>query len=141
MAFSEVFGALQQGVVDGQFNTWSNTYTQKFHEVQRYGTITGNLEYLAYAVVVNKEFWDRLTPETRTIFEGAMKEATDYVWNLAQQENDDAFEKIKASGRLEFYEWTQEDKEAAKKAVQPVYAEYEPKIGKDIIERVQQEGA
>jgi C4-dicarboxylate-binding protein DctP len=141
MAFSEVFGALQQGVVDAQLNTWSNTYTQKFHEVQRFGTVTATMEYLAYAVVVNKEFWDKLKPETRKVFEDAMKEATDYVWDLAQKENNDAFDAIKASGRLELYEWTNEDVESAKSAVQPVYAEYEPKIGKDIIERVQREGA
>ena len=57
MAFSEVYQALQTGVVDGQENTPSNMYTQKFHEVQKYTTLT-NHGYIGYVVVVNKKFWD-----------------------------------------------------------------------------------
>ena len=62
MAFSEVYQALQTGVVDGQENTWSNIYTQKMHEVQKYVTVT-NHGYIGYIVVVNKKFWDGL-PQT-----------------------------------------------------------------------------
>ena len=57
MAFSEVYQALQTGVVDGQENTWSNIYTQKMHEVQKYITDT-NHGYIGYVVVTNKKFWD-----------------------------------------------------------------------------------
>src|SRR6187431_1349716 len=57
MAFSEVYQALQTGVVDGQENSWSNIYTQKMHEVQKYFTVT-NHGYIGYVVVVNKKFWD-----------------------------------------------------------------------------------
>ena len=59
MAFCEVYQALQTGVVDGQENTWSNIYTQKMHEVQKYATVT-NHGYIGYVVVVNKKFWDGL---------------------------------------------------------------------------------
>src|SRR3954453_2942725 len=59
MAFSEVYQALQTGVVDGQENTWSNIYTQKMHEVQKYATVT-NHGYIGYVVVTNKKFWDGL---------------------------------------------------------------------------------
>ncbi len=140
MAFSEVFGALQQGVIDGQMNSWSNSYTQKFHEVQKYAT-TVPVSYLAYAVVTNKDWWDKLKPETRKIFEDSMKEATAYVWDLALQENNDALAKIKASGRLEFYEMSPAEQQAFFKALQPVYDEFEPKVGKDIVEKVRQAGA
>ena len=64
MAFSEVYQALQTGVVDGQENTWSNIYTQKMHEVQKYITVT-NHGYIGYVVVVNKKFWDGLPADIR----------------------------------------------------------------------------
>ena len=77
MAFSEVYQALQTGVVDGQENTWSNIYTQKMHEVQKYITVT-NHGYIGYVVVVNKKFWDGLPADIRANCEKAMKEATAY---------------------------------------------------------------
>ncbi len=64
MAFGEVYQALQTGVVDGQENTWSNIYTQKMHEVQKYATVT-NHGYIGYVVVVNKKFWDGLPADIR----------------------------------------------------------------------------
>ena len=64
MAFSEVYQALQTGVVDGQENTSSNIYTQKMHEVQKYITVT-NHGYIGYAVIVNKKFWDGIPADIR----------------------------------------------------------------------------
>ncbi|HEY1077043.1 MAG TPA: DctP family TRAP transporter solute-binding subunit, partial [Fontimonas sp.] len=64
MAFSEVYQALQPGVVDGQENTPSNMYTQKMDEVQKYTTLT-NHGYIGYVVVVNKKFWDGLPNDVR----------------------------------------------------------------------------
>ena len=60
MAFSEVFGALQQGVVDGQYNSWSNIYTQKFHEVQKYATVSRGGALLTYGLATNAKWWDGL---------------------------------------------------------------------------------
>ena len=73
MAFSEVYQALQTGVVDGQENTPSNMFTQKFHEVQKYTTLT-NHGYIGYVVVVNKKFWDDLPADIRGQLDKAMKE-------------------------------------------------------------------
>jgi C4-dicarboxylate-binding protein DctP len=84
MAFSEVYQALQTGVVDGTENTPSNIYTQKMHEVQKDLT-TSNHGYIGYAVIVNKKFWDGLPPDIRTQLDGAMKEATKYTNAIAQQ--------------------------------------------------------
>jgi len=72
MAFSDVYQALQTGVVDGQENTWSNIYTQKMHEVQKYITTT-NHGYIGYVVVVNKKFWDGLPADIRDELSKAMR--------------------------------------------------------------------
>ena len=98
MAFSEVYQAMQTGVVDGSENTPSNMFTQKHHEVQKYTTLT-NHGYIGYAVIANKKFWDGLPPDLRTTLEGAMKDATKYANEIAQKENDDALEGIRKSGK------------------------------------------
>src|SRR6201993_1035183 len=85
MAFSEVYQALQTGVVDGQENTWSNMYTQKMHEVQKYATVT-NHGYIGYVVIANKKFWEGLPPDIRAACEKAMKEASDYNNNQSAKE-------------------------------------------------------
>ena len=77
MAFSEVYQALQTGVVDGTENPPSNMYTQKMHEVQKHATLS-NHGYLGYAVIVNKKFWDDLPADVRGQLEKAMAEATAY---------------------------------------------------------------
>src|SRR5207237_9656403 len=89
MAFSEVYQALQTGVVDGQENTWSNIYTQKMHEVQKYITET-NHGYIGYVVVTNKQFWDGLPADIRGQLEKAMAEATTFANTISAKENDDA---------------------------------------------------
>src|ERR1700742_2110241 len=91
MAFSDVYQALQTGVVDGQENTWSNIYTQKMHEVQKYMTTTIH-GYIGYVVVVNKKFWDGLPPDIRDELEKAMKEATAFGNGQSAKENEEALE-------------------------------------------------
>ena len=100
MAFSEVYQALQTGVVDGQENTPSNMYTQKFHEVQKYTTLT-NHGYIGYVVVVNKKFWDDLPADIRGQLEKAMKEATVYSNKISETENAEALDEIKKSGKTQ----------------------------------------
>src|SRR5690348_7993368 len=100
MAFGEVYQALQTGVVDGQENTWSNIYTQKMHEVQKFATTT-NHGYIGYVVVVNKKFWDGLPADIRTQLDKAMKEATEFGNSQSAKENDDALELIKKAGKTE----------------------------------------
>ena len=98
MAFSEVYQALQTGVVDGTENPISNFWTQKMHEVQKHLTLT-NHGYLGYAVIVNKKFWDGLPAEVRGELEQAMKEATVYANKIAQEENDMSLAGVKKSGK------------------------------------------
>ncbi|NVN86861.1 MAG: TRAP transporter substrate-binding protein [Rhodopseudomonas sp.] len=133
MAFSEVYQALQTGVVDGQENTPSNMYTQKMHEVQKFTTLT-NHGYIGYVVVVNKKFWDGLPADIRGQLEKAMKEATAYGNGQSAKENDDALEEMRKSGRTELVKLTPEQDAAMRKAMEPVYNDVASRVGKALIE-------
>lgn len=133
LAFSDVYQALQTGVVDGSENTPSNMYTQKHYEVQKYATLSDH-GYIGYAVIVNKAFWDGLPADVRGGLERAVSEATLYADGAAQKDNDDALAAMKASGRTEFIALTPEQKAAWQKALEPVTAEMSSRIGKDTIE-------
>ena len=133
MAFSDVYQALQTGVVDGQENTWSNIYTQKMHEVQKYMTVT-NHGYIGYVVVVNKKFWEGLPPDIRDELSRAMKEATDYGNSQSAQDNDEALQKIKESGKSEIITLTPEQNEAMRKAMLPVYKDVASRVGQPLID-------
>ena len=138
MAFSEVYQALATGVVDGTENPPSNEYTQKMHEVQKF-TMRSSHGYVGYAVIVNKKFWDGLPADIRGSLEKAMAEATDFANGVAQQDNDDALEAMRKSGKTEIVELTAEQKAAWRKALDPVYAEMEARVGKDTIAEFQKE--
>jgi len=138
MAFSEVYQALQTGVVDGTENPPSNEYTQKMHEVQKY-TMLSEHGYVGYAVIANKKFWDGLPADIRANLEKAMAEATAFTNDIAQKENDEALNAIKKSGKSQVLELTAEQKAAWKKALEPVYAEMTSRVGKDIIAEFQKE--
>ena len=133
MAFSEVYQALQTGVVDGTENPPSNMYTQKMHEVQKHAIVTDH-GYLGYAVIANKKFWDGLPADVRKELEAAMAEATKYANTIAKQENDQSLDKIKASGKTTVYVPTAQERAAWKKAMIPVHKEMESRIGKDTIQ-------
>ncbi len=138
LAFSEVYQAMQTGVVDGNENTPSNIYSQKMHEVQKYITVT-NHGYIGYAVIVNAKFWDGLPPAIRAELDRAMKESTDYVNTIAQKENDDALAAIKASGKTEIVTLTPAEKKAMREALLPVHKQMESRIGKDLIQAFYEE--
>ena len=135
MAFSEVYQALQTGVVDGQENTPSNIYTQKFHEVQKYTTLT-NHGYIGYVVVVNKKFWDGLPADVRGQLEKAMNEATAYSNKIAATENAEALDEIKKSGKTEIIVPTAAETAAMRKAMEPLYTDMASRVGKQLIDDV-----
>ncbi len=135
MAFSEVYQALQTGVVDGTENPPSNLYTQKMHEVQKHLTVT-NHGYIGYAVIVNKKFWDKLPADIRVQLEAAMKEATLYADKIALQENDAALEAVKKSGKMTIHVPTDAEKAEWQRALLPVQAKMAKRIGKDLIDAV-----
>ena len=135
MAFSEVYQALQTGVVDGTENPPSNLYTQKMHEVQKFVVMT-NHGYLGYAVITNKKFWDGLPSDIRTALESAMDQATAYANKIAQEENDIAMAEVRKSGKSQVTTPTAEQKKALRKALVPVHEKMSGRIGKENIEAV-----
>ena len=138
MAFSEVYQALQTGVVDGTENPISNLYTQKMHEVQKHLTLT-NHGYLGYAVIVNKKFWDGLPADVRTQLEQAMKEATVLANKIAQQENDQNLDAVRKSGKTTVYVPTKDERLALKKARAPVHAKMADRVGKELLQSIYKE--
>ena len=140
MAFSEVYQALQTGVVDGTANTPSTIYTQKMHEVQSHLTVSDH-GYIGYAVIVNKKFWDGLPSDVRGQLEGAMKEATRYTNAIAEQENRQALEAIKKHGKTEIYTLTAAEKAEWRKALLPVRKDVEGRVGKEVLNAVDKESA
>ena len=137
MAFSEVYQALQTGVVDGTENPPSNLYTQKMHEVQKFVTISDH-GYLGYAVIVNKKFWEGLPADIRKTLEGAMKDATTYANEIAKKENDDAIESVRKSGKTQIITLTADERKAWKKALVGVHREQQARIGKATLDAVYQ---
>ena len=138
LPFSEVYSALQQGVVDGQENTISNIYTKKFYEVQKYMTIS-NHGYLGYMVVISKKFWNKLPNNLKAVIKQAMKEATEKERVWAKELNDSQFAKIKAyaqkSGKLQIIYLTKEQRKAWVKKLRSIYPKFYGMIGKDLIEK------
>jgi C4-dicarboxylate-binding protein DctP len=137
MAFSEVYQALQTGVVDGTENPPSNLYTQKMHEVQRYVTLS-NHGYLGYAVIVNRKFWSELPSDVRTALEGALAQATAFANDVAKKDNDDALERVRQSGRCELIELTPPQRAAWKLAMDRAHKDQLGRIGADLVKEVYQ---
>ncbi|UPU34443.1 TRAP transporter substrate-binding protein [Geomonas paludis] len=135
LAFSEVYQALQTGVVDGTENPPSNLYTQKMHEVQKYVTLSDH-GYLGYAVIVNKKFWQGLPADIRTILEGCMKDATKYANDVAKKDNDEALAAVKKSGRSQLITLTPQERAAWKKAMDKAHKDNMGRIGADIVKEV-----
>ena len=138
MAFSEVYQALQTGVVDGTENPPSNLFTQKMYEVQKYLTLSDH-HYLGYAVIVNKKFWDGLPADLRKTLGEAMADTTKHVNEIAKKDNDDALEAVRKSGKTQVITLTPEEKREWKKALIKVHKENESRIGKDLIESIYKE--
>jgi C4-dicarboxylate-binding protein DctP len=133
MAFSEVYQAMQTGVVDGSENTLSNMYTQKHHEVQKFITLSDH-GYIGYAVITNKKFWEGLPADIRGILEGAMKDATKHANDIARKENDDALEGIRKSGKTQILTLTPAEKAEWKKAMVKSHRQMEEKIGPELVQ-------
>ncbi len=138
LPFSEVYSALQQGVVNGQENTLSNIYTKKFFEVQKYMTIS-NHGYLGYMLVTNKMFMKKLPDDLKAIFLKAVKDATAFGREKAKAVNMDYLNKIKASGKVEIHYLTASEQQVWKKTMMTIYPEFYKVVGKDLITKALEE--
>ena len=135
MPFSEVYSALEQGVIDGQENTWSNMYSKKMNEVQKYITETDH-GYLGYTVVTNAQFWNHLPSDIRKELEAILGEVTAWIRENASKINQDAKASIIASGTSKVTELTEAEKDEFRKAFKPVHDEFRDVVGGDLIDAV-----
>ncbi|MBK6396101.1 MAG: TRAP transporter substrate-binding protein [Betaproteobacteria bacterium] len=133
MAFAEVYQALQTGVVDGQENTWSNIYSQKFHEVQKTIAET-NHGVIDYMVVTNAKWWDGLPADVRKGLSEAMAEATTHANKIAKDLNLADRKKIADAAKAKIQPLSKDDVAAWRKAMEPVWKKFEGDIGRDLID-------
>lgn len=132
LAFKEVYGALQTGVVDGQENSWSNIYTQKFFEVQD-GITQTNHQLLAYLLVTSKEFLDSLKPEVRDQFLAIVEDVTKSA-NAKVTEKEAANRQNIIDAGTKVRELTPEQRQVWVDTMKPVWSKFQDDIGKDVIE-------
>jgi C4-dicarboxylate-binding protein DctP len=137
LAFAEVYQALQSGVVDGAENPWSNIYTKKFYEVQKYITESDH-GVLDYMVVTNANWWNGLPADVREGLAKAMNEAIAYGNKIALTEDQDYRAKVIAAKKAKVIKLTKAEKAEWRKAMKPVWAQFEPEIGKDLIDAAMQ---
>ncbi|OCW59424.1 DctP family TRAP transporter solute-binding subunit [Hoeflea olei] len=132
LAFKEVYGALQTGVVDGQENSWSNIYTQKFFEVQD-GITETNHQLLAYLLVTSTEWLNSLEPEMRDQFVKIVDEVTiEANAAVAATEDKNRQNILDAGGTIR--ELSPEQRQAWVDTMKPVWSKFEGDIGADLIE-------
>ena len=138
LPFSEVYSALQQGVVDGTENPLSNFYTKKFNEVQTSLTLS-NHGYLGYLVVMSDRFWKKLPKDLQANVSQAMKEATAYEREESAAEDAKIMESLRAyakdTNKLEIIELTADQKAEWKKVMSTVYPKFYDVIGEDLIQK------
>jgi len=137
IAFAEVYQALQSGVVDGTENPWSNTYTKKFFEVQKYITESDH-GVLDYMVVTNAKWWNGLPADIRSSLAKAMTESIAVGNKIALTEDVDYRAKVIEAKKAEVIKLTKAEKTEWRKAMKPVWNQFEGEIGKDLIDAAQQ---
>src|SRR5688572_7109404 len=132
MKFSEVFTALQTGVMDGQENPFTQIYSAKFQEVQKFLSLTGHVYTPAYVTAGAKK-WASLPAEVRKTLEDAAKDTQSFVYAKAAKEEKDLLEKLKSGGM----QVNTPNKNAFIAASKPVYEEFakEVKGAKEVIDR------
>ena len=132
MKFSEVFTALQTGVMDGQENPFTQIYSAKFQEVQKYLSLTGHVYTPAYATVGSKK-WASLPADVRGTLEAVAKETQSFVYDKAAKDDEELLGKIKAAG----VQVNTPNKDAFIAASKPVYEDFakEVKGAKEVIDR------
>ncbi|MDR1710169.1 MAG: DctP family TRAP transporter solute-binding subunit [Candidatus Accumulibacter sp.] len=103
MAFAELYSALQSGVVDGQETPSSHIYTKRFYEVQKYASLTGHT-FAAEPVLISIAAWKKLSPDQKKIIQDAADESVAWERKLAEAEDNNFWDKIKETGKMEVIE-------------------------------------
>ncbi len=140
LPFSEVYSALQQGVVDGAENPMANFFTKKFYEVQTSLSMT-NHGYLGYLVVMSKRFWKKFPKDLKPKIMQAMKEATakERIWaaELDKSYLEKVKEYAKKTSKIKVYYPTKEQMDMFRKAMEPIYPKFYGVIGEELIKKAQ----
>lgn len=134
IAYTELYAALEQGVVDGQDNGILITYTNKFYEPQKYYTLTKHI-YAPAAFLINEEFYQSLSDEHRAIIEQAAKDARDYQREANKELLDQRLEELKGLG-LEITELSDEAFDGFRKSAEPIYEQYRNEIDYDLLQQM-----
>ena len=137
MPFSEVFTALQQKTIDGQENPIPVIYLQKLYEVQKYTTLTGHI-YSPFIVLMNLKLWESLPPGYQKIFMEAYVIGRDLLRQLNKEAADTQIAKLREAG-MTVTELTPAQLKLFQDAVQPVYSQFEDRIGKQLIAEIRAE--
>ncbi|MBT2785358.1 MULTISPECIES: TRAP transporter substrate-binding protein [unclassified Halomonas] len=135
MAFGELFSAMEQGVVDGQENPWSTILTSNFNEVQDYGTETRHV-YTPFIMMLSERTWDRMAPEYQALVQEAARQSAEYEIQLSAEYDDWSRDQLAERG-MDITRLDEEQLAAFQDAVQPVYEEWAPRIGEDLIAEIQ----
>ncbi|AVU77543.1 TRAP transporter substrate-binding protein [Pseudomonas sp. FP1154] len=136
MAFAEIYQGLQTGVVNAQDNPWSNIYSQKYYEVQKYMT-ESNHAIGNYLLIANTKFWNGLPADVRDELEQIIDEVTVEVNKQAEVLNQKAKQGIIDSGKSEIISLTPQQRDAWRNAVRPAWKAFETQIGTELIEAAQ----
>lgn len=133
LSFAEVYQALQTGVVDGTENPWSNIYSKKFHEVQKY-IMDSNHGVLDYMVIGNAKWWAGLPPDVQKGLSEAMAESIKFGNKVAFDEDMAFRDKVIKDNKAKVVPMTKEQVAAWRTAMQPVWKKFEGDIGKNMID-------
>ncbi|QTF93695.1 TRAP transporter substrate-binding protein [Halomonas sp. BM-2019] len=135
MAFGELFSAMEQGVVDGQENPWSTILTSNFYEVQDYGSETRHV-YTPFIKMISERTWNRLDEEYQDLIQEAAHQAAEYEIQLAAEYDDWSRDQLEERG-MQITRLDDDQIAAFQEAVQPVYDEWAPRIGEDLVAEIQ----
>ena len=133
LPFSMVYEALETGLIDGQQNAWSNIWSQKFYEHQKYFTET-NHSYLGYMLITSTKFWNGLPKDIREELNSVIEDVTKEVNKRALEQSSEHRRRVQDSGKAEILILTPEQHEAWRDAMRPVWKSFESRIGKEIID-------
>ncbi|WP_341644557.1 DctP family TRAP transporter solute-binding subunit [Thauera sp. SDU_THAU2] len=132
MAFTEVYNGLQQGVVEGQENPLANIYSMRFHEVQKYMTLTGHA-YHTYAAVMNKAAWNSLPDDLKQVMRDAFDAGRDHGRQLTDEDEARIIAEIK--DKIEIRELTPEGRAAFIEKSQPIYKQFEGRVTPALLQK------
>ncbi len=132
MAFGELYSAMQQGTVDGQENPSAHIYTKRFFEVQKYASMTAHA-YAPEPVLISMITWSKLSDAQKAIIQEAATEAVAWQRELSTKEDNEYWDKIKATGKIEVVEV---DRAPFMEATQPVWKEFAGTVGQDNIDKI-----